>query len=329
MTSRKIVIIRQITEYYDLAKKKILGEVAEEFETGIANILQRNKTEKTEKESVKKATGYDVGKEENKTEKNKCNMDQSQLQTKQATKPLTTTPSITKKLSVSAYVRSLDMTCPTEHLLRQLLVHYENGISTFTFLTGTEAFAKRIVKATAAYASIESGETPLLLEDHTLFGSAKEGIVLTDKMLYYRNAIMGVKVKLPIGEIQEVTWKCQTKDLYYIEAVSQKGKFKLSSRNKEAVAVKTAEFYTDVFYLLKQLQKNKNSTNNSLEKVISVGTPGVVTPNDYWNCMCGNVCRGKFCPKCGKAKDNSVNLWTCTCGNVNKGKFCTKCGKPK
>ncbi len=49
---------------------------------------------------------------------------------------------------------------------------------------------------------------------------------------------------------------------------------------------------------------------------------------DTWTCTCGNVAAGKFCMKCG-AKKPEADGWTCTCGAVNKGKFCPECGAKK
>lgn len=50
-----------------------------------------------------------------------------------------------------------------------------------------------------------------------------------------------------------------------------------------------------------------------------------------WNCSCGAVANGKFCPECGQKKPEPVSQdsWTCSCGMVNSGKFCVECGQPK
>ncbi len=46
-----------------------------------------------------------------------------------------------------------------------------------------------------------------------------------------------------------------------------------------------------------------------------------------WQCACGAVAAGKFCPECGAKKPEDG--WTCSCGAVNKGKFCSECGAKK
>ena len=51
-------------------------------------------------------------------------------------------------------------------------------------------------------------------------------------------------------------------------------------------------------------------------------------PANGWQCACGNVATGKFCPECG-AKKPEPSGWTCSCGSVNKGKFCPECGAKK
>lgn len=49
--------------------------------------------------------------------------------------------------------------------------------------------------------------------------------------------------------------------------------------------------------------------------------PAVQEP---WQCACGAVNTGKFCPECGSPKPAAE--WRCVCGTVNKGKFCPECG---
>lgn len=49
---------------------------------------------------------------------------------------------------------------------------------------------------------------------------------------------------------------------------------------------------------------------------------------DSWKCSCGATASGKFCPECGTQKPASDG-WNCSCGAVNKGKFCQNCGSQK
>lgn len=57
-----------------------------------------------------------------------------------------------------------------------------------------------------------------------------------------------------------------------------------------------------------------------------------------WECSCGTITNGKFCPECGSAQPTATpeptaeptpaadGSWTCRCGSVNSGKFCPECG---
>lgn len=47
-----------------------------------------------------------------------------------------------------------------------------------------------------------------------------------------------------------------------------------------------------------------------------------------WQCACGTVAAGNFCPECG-AKRPEANRWLCSCGAANTGKFCPECGAKK
>ena len=48
-----------------------------------------------------------------------------------------------------------------------------------------------------------------------------------------------------------------------------------------------------------------------------------------WQCQCGTIATGKFCPECGSPRPVVQDQWTCSCGTVNKGKFCQECGKSR
>ncbi len=44
-----------------------------------------------------------------------------------------------------------------------------------------------------------------------------------------------------------------------------------------------------------------------------------------WQCSCGTVTTGNFCPNCGSPKPQPSS-WQCSCGTVNQGNFCQNCG---
>ncbi|MBQ8200365.1 MAG: zinc ribbon domain-containing protein [Clostridia bacterium] len=58
-----------------------------------------------------------------------------------------------------------------------------------------------------------------------------------------------------------------------------------------------------------------------------------------WQCSCGSINTGKFCPQCGSAMPTPAptatpapaddGSWTCSCGAVNTSKFCPECGGAK
>ena len=48
-----------------------------------------------------------------------------------------------------------------------------------------------------------------------------------------------------------------------------------------------------------------------------------------WQCKCGAISTGKFCPECGSPKPADSSGWICSCGTANTGKFCQNCGNKK
>ena len=59
-------------------------------------------------------------------------------------------------------------------------------------------FLRKVQKAITAYAPAARREIPVLMEDQTIFGSAKEGFLLTEKALYYYGGIFTGKYICPI-----------------------------------------------------------------------------------------------------------------------------------
>lgn len=53
--------------------------------------------------------------------------------------------------------------------------------------------------------------------------------------------------------------------------------------------------------------------------------PAQNTQQGGWQCSCGTVATGNFCPNCGSPKPEPSS-WQCSCGTVNQGNFCQNCG---
>ncbi len=66
---------------------------------------------------------------------------------------------------------------------------------------------------------------------------------------------------------------------------------------------------------------------NTAQQFYQDGVQQQTAPNS-WKCSCGAEAYGKYCPECGKQKQQSEG-WTCACGSINKGKFCSECGAKK
>lgn len=73
------------------------------------------------------------------------------------------------------------------------------------FVKGTAEFNKKIMNAVSAYAVSALTENPLLLYDNTVFGSAKEGFVLTSKTLFYNGGFLVGKAQHSIAKIESVS----------------------------------------------------------------------------------------------------------------------------
>ena len=84
----------------------------------------------------------------------------------------------------------------------------------------------------------------------------------------------------------------------------------------------------------------KSAASNPWTETVQSGAEENAAPvlNDgAWECACGAITNGKFCPECGAKKPEPTptpapaddGTWTCSCGSVNNGKFCPECGTKK
>ena len=96
-------------------------------------------------------------------------------------------------------------------------------------------------------------------------------------------------------------------------------------------------------YVLYQLSYDEAApaANNNWTVAVQSGADVNTDPvlaEGAWECTCGVITNGKFCPECGSKKPEPTatpapavddGTWGCTCGSVNTGKFCPECGTAK
>lgn len=193
--------------------------------------------------------------------------------------------------------------------------------STIGYITyRSESFEKKLPKAKAAYARIGNGEVALVMEDQTIFGSAKEGFVLTDKNIYIN--ISGCKNAIvPLNSATGAFCR-RSAGLTDVIISSSRGEYRVSYRSSDAEGNACAAFLSEV---ISWLNSNAEKGNGPTE----ASKQGSTIVQEQWLCSCGNINDGNFCSSCGGRKEAGIILWQCSCGSLNKGKFCSKCGSPK
>ena len=120
---------------------------------------------------------------------------------------------------------------------------------------GIGSFYKKIDKAIRAYAGAAAHETPLLMEDNTILGSAKEGFVLTEKMLYWNGGFLVGKGQCRIEDIAGVsTYTSSDGKLFYIklkldQPMSKGTSINISSTLDKEEAARLETFWKELLLL--------------------------------------------------------------------------------
>lgn len=213
---------------------------------------------------------------------------------------------------------------------------------------GTPEYTKKIDKAKQAYAYTQGDEIAFFMEDPTLFGSAKEGFVVTNRSIYIKLGSTNGKVSLERIKAVFVTYNASYKMFKLCLQVdgldTTNGDLYITTFSSIDLARHMGPFWCEVFTLLGYSVVDTtqvdlfdsltvNSTNAQHSVPVSTTTastsPASQPGSSMWMCTCGTTNKGKFCVKCGSKKESGTPLWTCSCGNLNKGKFCSKCGSPR
>jgi len=104
--------------------------------------------------------------------------------------------------TAAALLRKLSGINLSEERVRSLVNKYQLE---YKYLTSSSlGFTKKLAKAANAYATNALKEKPVLMEDNTIFGSAKEGFVLTPKNLYYK--LIAGQGQISVDKIESVSY---------------------------------------------------------------------------------------------------------------------------
>ena len=210
------------------------------------------------------------------------------------------------------------------------------GLSVKYHVVGTQTFMTKLPKARAAYATYDQSELPLMLEDHTIFGSAKDGFVLTNKAMYIHAGGTNGKVSLErivsVFDSYDAQLKMHRICMNIKDFNTANGNAYMSYTSDDSTANTLIKFWTEVLELLgrgRAIAEPAVVVATPVSQVNNTAEHTVTEDNMPWLCNCGKTNEGKFCPNCGAKKETGTPMWRCTCGNVNKGKFCPKCGSKK
>ena len=162
--------------------------------------------------------------------------------------------------------------------VRRLLDQY--GVGAHYYIPNTPVFDDKLAKATKHYAPISVQEIPLIIEDSTMFGSAKEGFIFTNMNIYVNNMV-DKKIKVPLNQVTQIGFIQSGNNAFYVGFCTANDIYKVSYSNNEATVTQKATFLNEV---------NKFLSSHQIS-------------SDTWLCQCGNTNSGKFCGKCGKAKN--------------------------
>lgn len=163
----------------------------------------------------------------------------------------------------------------------------------------------------------------LMFYDSTLFGSAKDGFVVTNEKICVRNAAEK-PYYVPIKDMQTLS---VAERGFYINNTFRVDASLLKLSKEEIVNI-IAFCACNIIHL----NKYKGTQPSAVAESTGVGVnDGVPVSDAEWTCVCGNKnpINNKFCGQCGSAKPVPADNPKCpSCGAVCSGgmKFCGECG---
>ncbi|CEQ11107.1 Uncharacterised protein [[Clostridium] sordellii] len=152
---------------------------------------------------------------------------------------------------------TLDINYKIERFIN-LALNELDSINLKNLLSSAEDFEynKKLNMAKTKYAYLEQNEKPLLIYDNTAFKSGKEGYLITDKFIYYKNTL-GKPGKISISKIYEV--RVKGSDLYVNDTNIFCNQVSIRDRSK------FEEFTRMILFVLKAINSNPNEIDSILE----------------------------------------------------------------
>lgn len=154
----------------------------------------------------------------------------------------------------------------------------------------TPKFISKLPKAISAYAMLSNDERPLVMDDATVFGSAKEGFVLTNKRIYIKQSFSS-KECIHIKDVSNIIAEknsSSSSSLTYVYLIANNTKHQIYFASDATEAEQCKNYIFELITLLKYVSSE----------------PQYSPQANNWVCSCGNTNTGKFCTKCGSPKNN-------------------------
>ena len=271
-------------------------------------------------------------------------------------------PEIFQALSDNAlYLSATEMKFSNHQELTVFVFNYINqnfkSVTTNLYPSSSERFYKKLKNLQSVYGyNVVTSDNVLFYFDNTVFGSAKDGFVLTSDNFCFRSALADKGV-IPIESIQKIS--ISNKNLYINDrsvAVT------LCYLPEKALRDIMVYCICHILLIKKNLQVNSSShpyfsQQHLPQQAVSRQYPvqqiqplqqpmyqampqntqnpqnyyPTTPPSSNWKCICGSVFDDSFlfCPRCGTKRPQIQNEWVCpSCGRKNSIQFlfCGTCG---
>lgn len=198
---------------------------------------------------------------------------------------------------------------------------YHKNVSTNLYPVNSTVFQAKQRNLISVYGYDKINQNSLLFfYDNTVFGSAKDGFVVTKDYFCNRNSFSS-PVVIPIKEIQKIS--VRGSDIYINDTI----RVDIALCKLESQEI--MNILTFCFCNLLLLSKETSSASSGL-----LQKPEQLEDSSSWRCTCGNQNpnMAKFCSQCGSKKVELSKEWICAhckTKNMATAKFCMECGNPK